>query len=304
MQTRKHTAALLCALAIAAVVPARADAQFGGLMKKAKEAVVQKGVEKGVEQAGEKVGPVSPGEQLTDDLLGQVLRGAQAADRVMGERDRVQAMRESKNKEYSALMEKNQPVHRAYDEANGKIMECRSASFDNLNRARDERNKKRLEELQADPAFMGKMQLVAMKYGKAMAEAQQKNDAAALTKVQQDYMKELLGTDIFADVKKDSVATDAKCGKLPAMPAALAQEERLQKEVSAADDSIRTLEAKAVNVGAQASGLEQVRYLQLKERAASILAKVVGGGGAKYGEAEIEAVKKRQADLEKVKRAL
>ncbi|MEO7457730.1 MAG: hypothetical protein ABIY52_15820 [Gemmatimonadaceae bacterium] len=304
MLTSIRNAVLAGAFAFAIVAPARAEAQFGGLMKKAKEAVVQKGAEKGAEQAGEKMGPVTPGEQLTEELLGQVLRGAQAADRVMGERDRVQALRESKNKQYSELADKNQPIHRAYDEANSKILDCRSTSFNNLREARDERIKKRTDALEADPAFMGKMQLVALKYGKAMADAQQKNDPVALQKVQADYFKELLGTDVFADVKADSIATDGKCGKVPAKPAALAQEEKLQKDVSVADDSIRTLEAKAVNVGAQSSGLEQVRYLALKERALGILNKVSSGNGAKFGEAEVEAVKKRKDDLDKVKRAL
>ncbi len=304
MLTSLRISVLAGAAALAIVVPANAHAQFGGLMKKAKEAVVQKGAEKAVEQAGDKVGPVAPGEQLTEETAGAVLRGAQAADRVMADRDRVQALREAKNKQYSELMEKNGPVHQAYDQANSKIMDCRDASFSSLSQARDERNNKAIEKLQSDPAMMGKVQLAAMKYGKAMAEAQQKNDPVALTKVQQDYMKEILGVDVFADVKKDSVATDAKCGKLPAKPAALAQEEKLQKEVSVADDSIRTLEAKAVNVGASASGLEQVRYLQLKERALAILTKVSTGNGAKFADAEMEAVKKRQADLEKVKRAL
>jgi len=57
--------------------------------------------------------------------------------------------------------------------------------------------------------------------------------------------------------------------EVPALPPALAQEEKMRKDIAIVDDSIRTLEAKAVNAGAQASGLEQIRYLQLKERALS-----------------------------------
>src|SRR3954462_5127713 len=125
MQTRLPITALVCALACASLAPARAEAQFGGLIKKAKEKVAEKTVEKGAEQAGEKMGPVAPGEQLTDDLLGSVVRGAQAADRVLADRDKVQAAREAKNKELSVLTEKNQPVHQAYDQANSKILDCR-----------------------------------------------------------------------------------------------------------------------------------------------------------------------------------
>jgi len=280
--------------------PTPASAQFGGLMKKAKEKVAEKGVEK----AAEKVGPVAPGEQLSEDLLGKVITGAQAADRTLGERDRVQASRETMNKDFSALVDKNQPVHSAYDQANSKITDCRSSSFHTLEEARQEKYDAQLKKLQADPNMMGKYQLIAMKYAKQLGEAQQKQDAAMLQKVQMDMMKEIVGSDPFADMKKDSAMVTAKCGKVPALPPSLAQEEKMRKDLAAADDSIRTLEAKAVNAGAQASGLEQVRYLQLKERALSIMGRVAGQSGAKYGPEEMEAVKKRLPDLEKVKRAL
>ena len=92
---------------------------------------------------------------------------------------------------------------------------------------------------------------------------------------------------------------------MPARPAALDQEETLRKSVSADDDNIRTLEAQAVNAGAQASGLEQIRYLTLKERALSIMNRLDGKGAAvRYGDDEVSAVKKRQSDLDRVKRAL
>jgi hypothetical protein len=159
--------------------------------------------------------------------------------------------------------------------------------------------------MEADPALVGKYQLIAMKYSKQIADAQQKQDPVALQKAQMAMMKEVIGFDPLADMKKDSVTTDSKCGKVPALPGALVLEEKLRKDIAAADDSIRTLEAKAVNAGAQASGLEQVRYLQLKERALSIMNRIAGQGAkAKFGDEETEAVKKRLSDLEKVKRAL
>jgi hypothetical protein len=284
-----------CTALLLAVAPAHA--QFGGLMNKAKEKMADK--------AKENLGPIAPGEQLSEDLLGKVVTGAQAADRILGDRDKATAAREAKNKELSVLVEKNGPVHQAYNEGNGKIMDCRDASLSALSQARSERVDARVKAMESDPAMLGKMQLLGMKYGKAMAEAQQKQDPVALTKVQRDMMKELTGEDPFVDLKKDSVATDAKCGKAPKLPAALAQEEQLRKDVAKIDDDIRTLEAKAVNQGAQASGLEQVRYLQLKERALSIMNRVEGkGAGVRYGDEEVAAVKKRQGDLEKVKRAL
>jgi hypothetical protein len=301
--TRRCSLIAVCAFVLAA--PSPASAQFGGLIKKAKEKVAEKGVEKAAEKATDKMGPVAPGEQLSEDLLGKVITGAQAADRMLGERDRVQAAREVKNKDFSALLDKNQPIHSAYDQANSKITECRSSAFSSLEEARSARYEARMKTLESDPALMGKTQLIATKYASRMAEAQQKQDPVLLQKVQMEMINEITGTDVFGDLKKDSTTVNSKCGKVPALPAALAQEEKLRKDIAAADDSIRTLEAKAVNVGAQASGLEQVRYLQLKERALSIMNRMAGQGAqVKYGEEEMDAVKKRLPDLEKVKRAL
>ena len=63
--------------------------------------------------------------------------------------------------------------------------------------------------------------------------------------------------------------------------------------------------ASAVQMLPRPSGLEQVRYLQLKERALSIMNRMKGGGaGVRYSDEEMAAVKLRLDDLEKVKRAL
>ena len=288
------TTALAAALLLA---PLSAQAQFGGLINKAKD--------KAAQQAGEKMGPVAPGEQLSDDLLNKVITGATAADRVLASRDKVQSDRDAKSKELSALQDKNQSAQAAYNQASNTILQCRNASFSQLEKARSDRLDAQMKEKQQDPAFIGKLQLMNMKYAKQMADAQQRQDPVALQKAQRDMMAELIGVDIYAEVKKDTVATDAKCGKMPAMPAALTQEEKLRSDIRVADDSIRTLEAQAMNAGTQASGLEQLRYMQLKERTLSILSKISGkGGSAKFADEETAAVQKRRADLEKIQRAL
>ncbi|CAN5892399.1 hypothetical protein BH11GEM1_BH11GEM1_05910 [soil metagenome] len=293
--TRLTLFVAVCALVLAGAPSAQA--QFGGLMNRAKDKLADK--------AKENLGPIAVGEQLTEDLLGKVVTGAQAADRVLANRDKAVAVRDAKNKELSVLIDKNAPVHQAFDQANSKIMDCRDASLTSLQQSRSERVEVRMKAMESDPAFHGKVQLIAMKYGKAIKDAQERQDALALSKLQTEMTTEMLGGEPFMDTKKDSVATDAKCGKAPKLPVALAQEEQLRKDVAAADDEIRTLEARAVNQGASASGLEQVRYLQLKERALSIMKRMDGeGAGVRYGDDEMAAVKKRMSDLEKVKRAL
>jgi hypothetical protein len=270
-----------------------AQAQFGGLINKARE------------KAAENAAPVAPGEQLTDDLLGKVLTGVQAADRVLAERDQLVAARDKKEKDYSALVDKNAPVHSAYNEASSKIEGCRSASFASLGDVRSAKLAKDLDAKKSDPAYIGKMQLASLKYGKAMAEAQKNNDPVAMQKAQRDLQMDMGGMDFLAEMKKDTVATDAKCGKMPALPASIAQEEPMRKSIADDDANIRTLEAKALNEGAKASGMDQVRYLQLKERAVTITHVMAGQGPkVKFGDDETNAVKKRMGDLDKYKRAL
>lgn len=281
----------VCALTVTLAAPAQA--QFGGLINKAKE------------KAAEKAAPVAPGEQLTDELLGKVITGAQAAERVLAEKDRLAEARDKKNKDLSEMSDRNRPVLAAYNEASSKISECRSASLNSLGEVRSKRMEADMTSKRQDPAFIAKFQLASLKYGKAMAEAQQKNDPVALQKAQADFQKEVGAGDLVAEMRKDTVVADAKCGKMPVLPAALAKEDSLNKLIAADDANIRTYEARAVNEGAQASGLEQLRYLQLKERAQTIMRRTAGQGPTvKFGDDETAAVKKRQGDLEKLKRAL
>ena len=286
-------APLMAACALTLSIPASAHAQFGGLINKAKE------------KAAEKAAPVAPGEQLTDDLLNKVIAGATASDRVLAERDRVTAERDKKNKELSEMSDHNRSVTVAYNEASSKISDCRSATFNSLGEVRSKRMEADMTAKRQDPAFIAKMQLASLKYGKAMAEAQQKNDPVALQKAQADFQKEMGGGDLMAEMRKDTVAADAKCGKMPALPADLVKADSLNKVIAALDVDIRTLEARALNEGVKASGLEQIRYLQLKERVQTIQRRAAGQGPVvKFGDDETNAVKKRQGDLDKLKRAL
>src|SRR5437879_1063043 len=107
MQRLRHLTGIAVALAATLVVTPSAQAQFGGLINKAKDKVAQ--------QAGEKVGPVAPGEQLSDDVLAKVIAGATASDQVLAERDRLLATITDKEKQLSEMRSKNEPVHAAWN---------------------------------------------------------------------------------------------------------------------------------------------------------------------------------------------
>jgi len=289
---RRAIAALSLA-AVAAAVPVPARAQLRGVLNKAKEKLTPPQQQ---QQAPD-------GDALTDALVGKVLVGAQAADRVLADRDAVQRQRDAADKQLAAMRERNEATRNAYTAASTKVDQCRGGAIEAANDARRERLSARGAAVAKDPAAMVRMQAVSMKYTRELAAAQQRGDTAAMAKIQRDMTRELAGEDIMQGLAADSAAADAKCGKTVGKPAALADEDRLQKHIEALDDSVRTLEAQALITGAKAAGMDRVRYSALKERALTILTKLRYGAQG-FGSEEVAAVQRRRADLEKVKRAL
>lgn len=291
------TRAVVPALLAMLVAAPTAQAQFGGLIKRA---VAGKAVDKATEKVTPR--PRAGGEAFSATTLEQVITGARASDAVLAHRDQLVQRRTTEQEALNTLISQNQGTQRAYQEANSKILECREASFNASDKKREEQMKARMT---ADPQNMARMQMIAMKYSKAMSDAQQRGDTAALAKAQLDMQREMMGTDIYAMARSDTAAADAKCGKLPKKPAALAAEDQKRALVSALDDSVRTAEARAVGVGASASGMDQVRYLELKERLVTILGQIdTGRAEVSYDDAEVDLVKQHRAEIDPLRRAI
>ena len=288
--------ALLLVIAALAVNPAHASAQFGGLMKKARDKVAQ---------ATDDGNATAPGQALDEPTLVKLLAGFRAADQSLAARDKLNAERTERSNALSAMRERNQPARDAYNSADETVSSCRSSSLAAIQEARNTRIEKQMESMAGDPVFMGKAQIAMMKFAQATQAAQKSNDPAALQKAQLDMQRELIGTDLFAEVKKDSATVDAKCGKPVDRPAALAAEDALQKQIDAIDVRIRELEAKAVNDGARVAGMDRVKYAELKERVKSVYerARQDQNRGA-YGSEEMALVQKHRSEIEQFKRVL
>jgi len=295
--TRAVVPALIALTTMLVAAPV-AQAQFGGLIKRA---VAGKAAEKVADKVGPKAPPAA-GEAFSAATLQQVIAGARATNTVMLHEADLRQRRDAAQTQVSSLSHQNDGTRNAYAQANQKILECREASFNDSERKRDAQMKSRMT---ADPQNIARMQMIAMKYNKQMADAQARGDTAAFAKAQMDMQHEIMGTDVFAAAKADTAAADAKCGKLPKKPAALAAEDQARAQVTALDDSIRTSEAQAVNAGAQASGMDKVRYLELRERLASIMSAV---GGARlsvsYSDEEMDLVKQHMDELDPLRRAI
>ena len=292
------TRAVVPALLAMLLAAPTAQAQFGGLIKRAVAG-------KAADKVADKVGPKAPragGEAFSATTLQQVITGARASNAVLAHRDELVQRRTTEQQALNALTSQNGGTQRAYHEANGKILECREASFNASSRERDAQMKARMT---ADPQNMARMQMIAMKYTKTIADAQQRGDTAGVMRAQLAMQNEIMGTNIFAAAKADTAAADAKCGKLPKKPASLVAEDQKRALVSALDDSLRTAEAQAVSAGASASGMDQVRYLELKERLVTILGQIDGGRGpVSYDDEEIDLVKQHRAEIDPLRRAI
>lgn len=250
-------------------------------------------------QAGE-----AGGQPLDEPLVVRLIAGLRAADPTIAKRDRVQADRVAKDKALSEARQKNEATRNAYESASSTVTDCRDATTHAIEEARAERMENEMKSKAGDPVYAAKVQLVMMKYGKALAEAQQKNDPALLAKANADMQRELMG-DAAALARQDSLAADAKCGKPVALPPALAEEERLDRQLRMMDDQLRVLEAQAATEGAAAAGLDRVKYAELKERLHDVYDRVAHGNSpGRYSGAEYEIVQRHRAELAQLARAL
>lgn len=293
----KHSSFTTCFAAAALVLlPLSASAQFGGLMKKARDKVAE---------ATDDGNATAPGQTLDEPTLVTLLAAFRVADQSLASRDKLDSERTNKNKTLSEMRDRNKPAQDAWNSTNETVSTCRNSSLEEIQEERGKRLDKEMESRASDPVFMGKVQLATMKYAQATQAAQKSNDPAAMGKAQLDFQRELMGVDIYAEMKKDTLAVDAKCGKPVARPPALAAEDSLQKQINAIDVRIRELEAKAVNDGARAAGMDRVKYAELKERVKSVYerARQNLNRGA-YGTEELAVVRKHLAEIEQVKRVL
>ena len=285
-----------------------ASAQLGGLVKKARDKVVENQVEKQVDKrTGNASSPGAPPKfddvtvELTSERLAGVIRGLTAGRAVLdgtsgspGRATLVTRRDESANKSAS-LSSDNAKLLDAYTEKRDASERCRDdamrASRDKRSAAADQRNKELQAKAMSDPAYREKVIALTQKMG----EAQARGDTVALKKIMAEFG---LTAD---DAKPDTIAADRACGPLPSKPAVLVQIEQLDAQVRTLSDQIRQLEEKSAATEIKDSGLNERQFLMARERIEAYLSSVKyksQPGGFSPG--ELEALGAQRANLEKV----
>ena len=287
-----------------------AYAQLGGLVKKAKDRVVEQQVANQVEK---RVNPVAsdPGAppkfddvtlELTNDRISQIIRGLSAGRAVLEgangspSRATLVAQRDDAARQSADLSQKNAKSFDAYNEKRDASQRCRNDAIHASREKRQQANDQRSKELQAkamsDPAFREKAMAIAQK----MAAAQQKGDTAEVRRL----MIELNGG-APESANVDSLAADKACGSAPAQPAAMVQSEKLNALANKLTEAIRQLEEQAAETEVKESKLEERQYHMARERIEAYLSAMKYNSQARgFSAGELQALGARRAYLEMV----
>ena len=287
-----------------------ASAQLGGLVKKAKNRVVEQQVANQVEKRVNPVGsdPGAPPKfddvtlELTNDRIEQIIRGLSAGRAVLDgangspSRATLIAQRDDAAHQSADLSQKNTKAFDAYNEKRDASQRCRNDAIHGSREKRQQANDQRAKEFQAkamsDPAFREKAMAVAQK----MAVAQQKGDTAEMRRL----MIELNGG-APESANVDSLAADKACGSPPPQPAAMVQSQKLDALATKLTEAIRQLEEQAAETEVKESKLEQRQYQMARERIEAYLSAMKYNSQPRgFSAGELQALGARRADLEKV----
>jgi len=309
---RAHTLSrhgIAVAIVAAVALPTHvASAQLGGLVKKARDKVVENQVDKQVEKrTGSTSGREAPPKfddvtlELTSERVGQIIRGLSAGRAVLEgsngspSRATLVARRDEAANKSAAISSANNKLISAHYQERSDNQRCRNdaihASYKKRKASDDVRQKEFQAKAMSDPAFREKTMAIAQKMG----EAQARNDTVALKKLAAE-----LGVDMNAGAA-DSIAADKACGREPARPAVLVQVDQLDEQAKALSEQIRQLEEKSAATEVKESGLNERQFHMARERIEAYLSAVkykAQPGG--FSGAELESLGARRADLEKV----
>jgi hypothetical protein len=254
--------AIIRAALVLACTSSVAQAQLGGLLKKAIEKKVENKVENKIEDkvAPEGAAPPLAGDPVTAGVLEQVLKGL-AVEVSSGQAyEAKHAELLKKQDAWRAADEAARPDVEANSKAKSKFENCMDPLLRKAKDAADQAAQDKLLHLANDPKnqeFLKQFAALSQK----VAEAQQKKDYEAVKRLTRDVEK-LMGIDPAAD----SAAAYKTCGRPPSPTAAMVHAEALRKEADDLQEEARKLEQGRAAQAAAAAGLSADLYATARER--------------------------------------
>ncbi len=237
---------------LVALLPMYAGAQVGGIINRAKKAVVDDNKTVNNAQLGEPFDATS----LDGAIKGMRVYRARLADVAS-----LQKQYLDNQQKLSALRDKSRKQVSDFDESRNKNRECVSDFKSSNRKSSEEATKQRMMAMMSDPAAYQNFAMEMARIGQEQQAALKKNDTLTLRKLQAQQEK-LVGI----DTKADSLAAVGKCGAPPQPPAAVAEIQRLDKLSDDLNSRIRSAESSADTDGAKAAGVPPARFQQMRER--------------------------------------
>lgn len=294
----RHGFALAIVAAIGLPIHA-ASAQLGGLVKKARDKVVENQVEKQIEKRASDPGAPPKFDdvtvELTTERVAQMIKGLTAGRGVLAGREALANRRDVVSTKSADLSSQNNKLISAFREKFYENERCRNDAMRESREKRRAVEEKEIKEMQAkamsDPAIREKWVAIAQKMG----EAQARGDMDAVMK---------LGAELGLkpdNPRPDTLAADKSCGRPPAAPAVLAQIDSLDGIAKELTEQIRKMEEKSAATEVTQSGLTERQFFMARERIEAYLSSMKYKSQPKgFSPAELEALGSRRTDLEQV----
>jgi hypothetical protein len=276
--------------------PRVAAAQFGGLLKKATEKVVDKAT-----GAEDKVAPNVNGAELTDDAINRLIKGLGVTAEKMGQREALQAQLEQRDKALRDLREPNEAAIRSWENAHSTWRSCFDNQMNKLSKSHEGQAKVAMMKVMGDPAKAQKYGLMMQEFSTEQQAAMAAGDTIRLAKAQARYQ-----TAVYAmmgiDLSADSSTARGTCGGEPKPLAVMAKIDGLEKQRDSVQVRVRDIESTAQIEGARAAAMPLPEFALQKEKATVFLGS--GNGGGMLTRDELNRLRAKRAELERVKKAL
>lgn len=262
--SRTRIVLLLAAL----LLPGTADAQLGGLARRAAERAAKKKVEeKATEEvrqsgAARAVYPsTSPEPTLTEPLLARYVAALQGSRTVLDRRDALAGERRSLQERANTIQGERSKEGDAWRRRIDDVESCRSRAIEKSMEGKKAQLLAAAMRPNASPADAKRM----VELGVAISDASTKGDTLTAQKLQREMERlqfRMMGIDMDAELAKAKAA----CPDMPAKPAWMAQAEGMEARADSLAATIRTLEDSAARVLATKAGLSEQQAGAVREK--------------------------------------
>ncbi len=296
LQSSSRVARVALTAVLVTFAPAAAQAQIGGLIRKAKQAV---------EKATDSTAAQNPGgEELTQETVTSLLKGLRAASVKATERDALRAEQEQKQARLTALLDQHDTEEQRFQLNSEKVRECQDDFLSKAEEGRSDKMDAAGMSLMADPAKAQQYVQLQANYSQQLQAAQAKGDTAAVNQLSQkrtDALMKLMGLDLHAD----TAAAVKTCGAMPTKPSWMVEEESLRADLDKMGNQVRNAERDMELTGVEQSGMKAARYAALRERVLMWMQAMDDGKKPNgYSNDEQKLLESHRSDFKAVRNAL